>query len=57
MKIVLVIEFIYFLETGEGREKERERNINTRENIDPWPLVRDPTGDRTCNPGMCLTRN
>ena len=24
-------DFIYFLETGEGREKQRERNIDVRE--------------------------
>ena len=41
--------FIYlFLERGEGREKERERNINV------WlPLVHPPTGDLACNPGLC----
>ena len=49
-------DFIYlFLEREEGREKERERNINVRENHRlvaslMWP---DLTGDRTCNPGMC----
>ena len=33
-----------FLEIGEGREKERERNIS-------WlPLICTPTGDRTHNP-------
>ena len=43
------LDFIYlFLERGEGREKKRERNINV------WlPLVRPPTGDTACNPGMC----
>ena len=25
------ILFIYFLETGEGREKEKERNVNVRQ--------------------------
>ena len=41
--------FIYlFLERGEGREKEGERNINVR-----LPLMRPPTGDLACNPGMC----
>ena len=34
------------------REKERERNINVRENIDQVPLVCALTEDRACNPGM-----
>ena len=42
-------DFIYsFLEGGEVREKERERNINV------WlPLKCPPTGDLARNPGMC----
>ena len=47
-------DFIYsFLERRQGREKERERNI------DGWekhPLVAShmpPTRDMACNPGMC----
>ena len=40
----------WFLERGEGREKERERNI------DLLPLARTPTGDCTCNLGMCPDR-
>ena len=37
-----------FLSRGEGREKERERNINV------WlPLMHPPTGDLARNPGMC----
>ena len=45
----LKILFIYsFIDSGEGREKERERNINV------WlPLVHPATGDLACNPGMC----
>ena len=36
-----------YLKRGEGREKERERNINV------WlPLTRLPTGDLARNPGM-----
>ena len=36
------------LERGEGRKKERERNINV------WlPLNAPPTGDLASNPGMC----
>ena len=38
-------DFIYlFLERGEGKEKEREKNIN---------VCLPPTGDLTCNPGIC----
>ena len=33
--------------------KEKERNIDVRENINHLPLSWAPTGDRTCNPGMC----
>ena len=43
-------DFIYlFLENGEGREKVRERNINS------WLVAScmPPTGDLVCNPGMC----
>ena len=43
-------DFIYFLlERGEGREKEREKNINV------WlPLIpRPPTGAPAHNSGMC----
>ena len=42
-------DFIYlFLERGEGREKERERNINV------WlPLTHPQLGDLACNPGIC----
>ena len=41
-------DFIYlFLERGERREKERERNINV------WLPHGPPTGDLAHNPGMC----
>ena len=42
-------DFTYlFLERGEGREKEREININM------WlPVTRPQTGDLATNPGMC----
>ena len=41
----------YFLERGEGREKERERHINV------WlPLPCPPLGDLACNPGLCPDR-
>ena len=47
------ILFIYF--GGEGREKERERNINV---VSVWLLlVRPPTGDLAYNPGMGLIGN
>ena len=41
--------FIYlFSERGEGREEERERNINV------WlPLVHPQLGDLALTPGMC----
>ena len=42
-------ELIYlFLESREGKQTERERNINV------WlPLTSSPTGDLAYNPGMC----
>ena len=42
------ILFIYFLERGEGKEEERERNISVR-----LPLMSPPTRDLAHNPGMC----
>ena len=42
--------FILFLERGEGRGKDKERNIDVR-NIDQLPLVRTLTRDPTCNLG------
>ena len=45
---VLVIRFYLFLERGEGREKEKERNINV------WlPLLCPLLGDLARNPCMC----
>ena len=45
---LLFKRFYLFLERKEGKEKERERNINV------WlPLARPPLGDLTCNPSMC----
>ena len=38
-----------FLDRGEGREKERERNINVWLSL-TCPFTRDPAH----NPGMCL---
>ena len=42
-----------FLERGEGREKERERNINVWLPLACPPLGAPPTGDPVQNPGMC----
>ena len=43
----LTVFSLLLLDTGEGREKERKRNIY-------WlPLACALTGDGTCNPGMC----
>ena len=45
---VFKILFIYFLERGEGREKERERIINV------WlPLSHPLLGNQARNPGLC----
>ena len=43
----------YFLEMGEGREKERERNMDVWEKH--WSVASHmpPTGDLSQNPGMC----
>ena len=43
----LKIFFQLFLETGEGKEKEREKNINV------WLPLASPTGDLAHNSGMC----
>ena len=41
-------DFTYlFLEKGEGKEKERERNITV------WLPLTPPTRDVVCNPGLC----
>ena len=41
-------DFIYLLlETGEGKQKERERNIRVVASSTP------PIGYLDCNPGMC----
>ena len=43
---IFLKDVIYFLERGEGREKERERNINVCS-----PLTHPHTGDLASNPG------
>ena len=46
--IIFLKKIIYlFLGRGEGKEKDRERNI------DGLPLTCPPTGNLACNPGMC----
>ena len=45
--LFLKILFIYFLERGKGREKDRERNSNV------WLPHAPHTGDLAHNPGMC----
>ena len=53
--------FIYlFLDRGEGREEERERNINewlplARPLLGTWPATQACalTGNRTCSPSVC----
>ena len=52
LKKIFFICFYFFLESGEGREKERKRNINVKEKH-LWPLIHAPTRDWTYNPGMC----
>ena len=42
--------FNIFLERGEGREKEKETDMDVR-NIDQLPLECSWTRDQTCNPG------
>ena len=47
-------DFIYlFSERGEGRGKERERNINVREKHQLAASHMTPSRDLAHNPGMC----
>ena len=48
-KVTFKTDFTYlFLERGEGKEKERERNMRV------WvPFTCSPAGDLACNPGIC----
>ena len=55
--IFLKILFIFFLERGEGREEDRERNINvwvplTQPSLGTWPATQACalTGNQTSNP-------
>ena len=46
--------FIYLhLETGEGKEKRKERNINVQEKHRSVASHTSPVGDLACDPGMC----
>ena len=47
LRSFLFLRVYLFLERGEGKEKERERNM------DQLPLIRTLAGDRSRNPGMC----
>ena len=51
------LDVIYlFLERGEGREKDRERNTDVREVYRLVASRAPPTGDLAHNPGMCPDR-
>ena len=51
---ILFKDFIdLFLERGEGRENERERNIHVREIHRLVASHTPPTGDLAHNPGRC----
>ena len=45
LKILCI--YLFILERGEGREKEREKNMDVPETHKP------PVGDLTHNPGIC----
>ena len=51
--MVFCLRFYLFLERGEERKKERERNIDVQENTDWLPLHISPNGNQASNPGMC----
>ena len=42
-----------FLEREEGREQERQRNIDVQEIYQSVASCTPPTGDLARNPGMC----
>ena len=46
-----------FRERGEGRRRERERNIDVRDKHPISCLICTPAGDRICSLGMSLTGN
>ena len=47
------LKFLFFLERGEGREKERERNIWCVRDTSIDCLLQDPKWGPTHNPGVC----
>ena len=52
-----ILDFIYlFLERGEGREKERGRNIDMQEKHQSAASCTPPTGDLAYDPGICPDR-
>ena len=51
-------DFIYLLERGEGRKKERERNIDVQETHSSVASATHPNWTSNLQPiGMCLTGN
>ena len=51
---VFFLDFIYlFLESGKGREKEREKNIHVWEKHPSIASRMPPTGNPARNPSMC----
>ena len=53
-KYIFKKDFIYLLlERREGKEKERERNMDVQEIYRLVASPTPPTGDLVCNPGMC----
>ena len=58
MLITLKKDFIdLFVESGAGREKEKERNINVREKHPSVASHTPPTGNLAHNSGMSLAGN
>ena len=58
MLITLKKDFIdLFVESGAGREKEKERNINVREKHPSVASHTPPTGDLAGNPACAMTGN
>ena len=44
---------LFIFREGEGREKERERNIDVQETYQSVASCMPPSGDLACNPGTC----
>ena len=45
--------YLPILETGDEREREKERNTGVKENVDRLPLVHTPVRDWTLSLGIC----